>query len=398
MTALQRLLKHPHSAVFDKEPGSELALRIRHPDGASWRVADEVLIVTAGALQRSYQLSQLTIGQLAAALADDGFEVPTLAADWAGRSAMVLVEGVGDQGESNGDHLTAFTSILWALLSGYADGVREAEYQVAQALRQMVITQAEGEWLDLWGMLYATPRLPGESDTDYSRRIPREAFRIRVNARAIELAIRDATGSDVRIEEPWKEIFTLDQSTLSGPDRLYNGLTHGYHLIRPVARTSVDWDAVLKVIDRNRAAGVLVVNAVVTRLSWVDASQGRGIMSILRRLHPAGARYQDRALLDFMKIEDTSVPNHPARHRRTIRRISGVVVPSLSWGDIPWIPVSWDAPSYVVRSSQMRSFRSYTSGSTYTSSYWSDQPSRTWSAEATWSDTTRIFAAHSSSS
>ena len=398
MTVLQRLLKHPHSAAFDKEPGAELALQIRHPDGAVWKVADEVLVVAAGAIERTYRLGDYTLAGLAFALAADGFEVPTLSSQWASRSALVLVEGDGDQGVSNGDHLSAFTSILWALLSGYADGVREAEYQVAQALRQMVITQAEGEWLDLWGMLYATPRLPGESDAAYAPRIPREAFRIRVNARAIELAIRDATGSDVRIEEPWNEIFTLDQSLLSGPDRLYSGLTSGYHLIRPVARTSVDWDAVLKVINRNRAAGVLVINAVVTRISWVDGSLGHAVDAILRRLFPTEARYQDRALLDYMDIEDTSVPNHPALHRRTIRRMSGSSVPTLSWSDVPWLPVSWAAPSYIVRGKHSRSFRSYGSAVSYRSSYWADQPARTWTTASTWSGGPRIFSARTSSS
>lgn len=397
MTVLQRLLKHPHSAVFDKEPGAELALRIRHPDGAAWSVADEVLVVKAGALERTYQLSTLTIGQLAAALVADGFEVPTLADAWLNRSAMVLVEGSGTQEVSNGDHLSAFTSILWALLSGYADGVREAEYQVAQALRQMVATQAEGEWLDLWGMLYATPRLPGESDADYGARIPREAFRIRVNARAIELAIRDATGFDVRIEEPWNEIFTLDQSTLSGPDRLYSGLTSGYHLIRPVATTSVDWDAVLKVIERNRAAGVLVINAQVSRLSFVDASTGHDVDSKLWRNHYGAIRLEDRALLDYMAIEDVSVLNFPAIHQRNRVNYSGSEVPTLSWSDAPWLPVTWEAPSYVVRSMQFRSFREYFSQSAYGSSEWNSQPSRTWRSTSSWREGPRVSSSHSRS-
>ena len=32
-TTLQRLLKYPHAAVFDKDPLAELAIRVRHDDG-----------------------------------------------------------------------------------------------------------------------------------------------------------------------------------------------------------------------------------------------------------------------------------------------------------------------------------------------------------------------------
>ena len=31
-TTLQRLLKYPHAAVFDKDPLAELAIRVRHDD------------------------------------------------------------------------------------------------------------------------------------------------------------------------------------------------------------------------------------------------------------------------------------------------------------------------------------------------------------------------------
>lgn len=257
-TVLQRLLKHPHSAVFDKAPGAELALRVRHPDGCIWVIADEALVVTAGVVSRTYDLSGLSVGQLAAALVSDGFEVLSLSPDWLTRPAMALIEGQGDQGASNGDHIEAFTSILWVLLSGYAAEARAADYQVSQALRQMVITQAEGEWLDLWGALYSVGRLVGESDAAYAPRIPEEAFRVRVNGFAIENAIKDATGFDVEIREPWRRMFALDVSALSGGDHLHDADFYTYHIIQPVARAPFDWAPVLEVINRNRPAGVLV--------------------------------------------------------------------------------------------------------------------------------------------
>ena len=257
-TALNRLLKHPHPAVFDKTPHAELALRLRHPDGASWRVADGVLTASAAGEDWDYELAGHTVGSLASALDGDGFNVVYLSPQFANRGALVLAEGVGDESITNGDHITAFTSPLWAIMGAYAGEVRGAEYQMHQALRQMVITQAEGEWLDLWGALYAEGRAEGESDADYAPRIPEEAFRIRVNGLAIEQAIKDRTGCDIEIREPWRLMFTLNESKLSGTHALHNADYYTYHVIHPVARASTDWSAVLPVIHRNRSAGVLV--------------------------------------------------------------------------------------------------------------------------------------------
>jgi len=260
MTTLQRLIASTHSAVFDKAPGAELALRVRHTDGAVWSIADEVLTVRAGAaVPVTFNLALYTVAGLAAALVSAGFQVPAVSSSWAARPALALIEGDGDQAVTNGDHLTAFTSLLWAIMSGYGGEVRAAEYQVGQALRQMVITQAEGEWLDIWGTLYGVDRKQTELDAALQIRLRREVFRRRVNAHAIEIAIMDETGWDVRIEEPWRELFRLDESTLSGGYKFYDGDTVGYHLIRPEALDQVDWSIVLPIIERNKPAGVIVV-------------------------------------------------------------------------------------------------------------------------------------------
>ena len=260
-TTLQRLIDSTHSAVFDKDPDAELALRVRHPGGAAWEVVDEVLKVRGGAGPvRSYPLASYTVAQLAASLLADGFEVPMVSASWANRSALSLIEGSSNQNISNGDQLKAYTSLLWAVMSGYAGEVRAAAVQVGEALRQMVITQAEGEWLDVWGSLYGVDRRQAELDVALRLRMSREVFRKRVNARAIEIAIKDETGWDVRIEEPWRELFRLDESTLSGGFKFDDGDHVGYHLIRPEALDTVDWDIVLPIIERNKGAGIIVVD------------------------------------------------------------------------------------------------------------------------------------------
>lgn len=260
MTTLQQLLKYFHTAVFDTKPDSVLAFRLRHASGATWSVSEDVFTATAGSVTHSFDLNVLTINDLALVLQAAGFEVLNISTNISHLGAACLVEGSGDQNISNGDHVMAFMSPLWAILSSYAVALRDADYARAQALRQMIITQADGDWLDLWGTLYATARLAGESDVDYAARIPEEAFRLRVNGKAIEKAVKDLTGYDIEIKEPWKSTFRLDFSQLSGTDYFENADYYAKFLIQPVADHPIDWTKPLEVIKRNKAAGIMLLD------------------------------------------------------------------------------------------------------------------------------------------
>lgn len=336
-TALQRLLKYPHPAVFDKDAHAEPVLRVRRPSGLiTWQTADEQLTISTGGLSFIYDLAALTVGQLSAALQQDGFEVSEFNPAFAGLSATVLVEGRGGEDVSNGDRLAGFTNPLWSLYAAYAREVRAAGQQVLQALRQMVITQAEGEWLELWGTLYNTPRSQDETDQDYGPRIPEEAFRIRVNAMAIEKAIKDATGKDVTIEEPWEFMFRLDVSALSGGDRFYDGTGTGYHLIRPVARTSIDWGDVLAVIERNRAAGVVVLSPEVRLSSLVDATVDGTVWSGRTDISAEHVRTWSEGRLSYLILSEEEFTRN---YTTAITNLSTWV----TWGEMGgWAPVPWD--------------------------------------------------------
>lgn len=274
MTALQRLLKYPHAAVFDKSPEPELALRLRNPHGLVWEVTGSTLrLITGqnltwdgtlsfdgrydwGVTVRDYSLLDKTVGELIEELRADGHEVLYENPEIVGRSAHVLIIGSGNQDESNGDHLTAYTSLLWSLYGAYAIEVERAEGQVQEALRQMVLTQAEGEWLDVWANLYGVPRVSDEGDPALQERIPEEAFRLRVNGLAIEQAVLATTGETIRLNEPWRRMFALSESALSGDAHMQDGRYYTYHVIQPVGGDGTDWARVLPVIERNKAAGV----------------------------------------------------------------------------------------------------------------------------------------------
>lgn len=310
-----QLLRHPHRAVFDKSSISAAAIRFDDYDGQlNWRISGSVLEVEIDGLSRFYGLEGVAVGQVVERLRLSGINAVVVGSEFSPISGLVLVDEDGAW-RTDRDAVYGFTSLLWVLFYAYAKELGQGRYQVLQALRQMVITQAGDEWLDLWGSLYGVGREFGESDKRFAPRIPQEAFRLRVNAYGIEKAIFEATGWDVRIEEPWKEIFTLDVSVLSGPHRLYDGGRIGYHLIRPVSRETVDWTKVMAVIERNRAAGVLVVEAESRRAHVVDAGGVYQVETAVFRQHAELVPYQDRVFLDFSNIEDQAVPNHPAIYR-----------------------------------------------------------------------------------
>lgn len=366
-TTLQRLVDYPHAAVFDKSPVADTVFRLRHPDVATWDIAETVMTAKAGGVTHTYDLTALTVGELAARLTMDGYDVSDISSAYSGLSALVLVEGPGDQGVSNGDRMMGFTSLMWALMGGYAGEVRAARQQVIEALRQMVIGTSEGEWLDLWGKLYGVQRQTQQNDADYQVAIPKEAFRIRVNHYAIEQTIKDLTGYDVRIFEPWMQIFTFGVSTLSGPDHIQDGKYYQHCIIHPLGRPGVDWAKVLPIIERNRAAGVIVYQPGYLPIGGgIVYPVGDVIVrSSLLRERFSPVTYEDRALLDFMNLEEISIPNDPLLISFTRLHTGGAVYDEI-----------------FVFSDHYRDFRVFGSGAAYKSQTWEKVPS--WNYSGSW--------------
>lgn len=393
-TILQRLVDYPHAAVFDKSANEEIVFRLNHSMGASWVIADAVMTTYAdGAFVSSYNLSDITVGQLISSLLGHGFTVTDESAEYVSLSALVLVEGRGDQAISNGNRVTGYTSLMWVLMGGYAGEIREAGRQVIQALRQMIITQAEGEWLDLWGKLYGVVRGQGEGDVSYAPRIPKEAFRLRENPIAIEQAVFDATGDKIRIYEPWTNIFTLDESTLSGEDCLTDGDFYNFHVIQPIGPPGTDWNAVLPVIHRNRAAGIVVYQpGYESPVSWVNyGDYTPEILTRIDRQHVGLAVNEDLALLDYMDIEDISTPNYELLHRRTNLYVShSTMTDILTWGDFSWVSgYTWKSGSTMVQSKHYRDYRVNYLTAKYSSMPWTEI--KNWNTQDSWTDVTAII-------
>lgn len=198
MKLTQKLLGYLNRA-FSRDPVQFLALRINYAGGMVWKIEDAVLTTTVtGGIgeNQTVQLSGYNIAQLANLFsALPGYSVSYQIADTASTlSARILMDGTGDQDQSNGDHLYAYTSLTWAYLEASAYELKNAREQIYQMLRQMVVGTAEDEWLDEIGDYYNVKRQNGEIDATYGPRIIYEVIRPRNNNKAIELAISQATG------------------------------------------------------------------------------------------------------------------------------------------------------------------------------------------------------------
>lgn len=371
MTKRDLLLSHLHSAVFDKGPAEVYAFRLTHNTGATWSISDGTMLAEADGTTHTFDLRTLTVSTLIDHLLAYGFVVTDVNQEYRSLSARVLVDKVGGANVSDGSMVTAFSSLLWAIMTSYSGMLDDAAEQVGEAIKQMVIPDSEGEWLDLWGRLYGQGRLQNESDAHYAPRIPKEAFRLRENPIAIEEAVFDATGKRIKIEEPFNNIFRLDTSALSGEDKFQDGVRIGYYLIKPVSFTPIKWDDVLQVIDRNRAAGVIVLPPSTRNQTHTVAGINGTVLFAGRSEHLDHQKYEDKALLDYSTIETVPIINRPFVHSQTVQHASRSYLAS-GWLDAPWPEVPWGDFSTTADIYHTREYRVYKFDVQYESTYWQD--------------------------
>lgn len=186
--------------VFNKSPVDALVLRLSYDGSMSWSVADGALTttVTGGSgAALTVDLSAYTIASLATFLAaQPGYSVPYVTddGDLLGLSARALIDGGADIATSNGDHILAYTSVLWAMMEPQAYELSIAKQAIADAPRELSVPTAQGEWLDELGSQYGILRLQGESDNDYATRMIASIGKPLGNNVAMETAINVVTG------------------------------------------------------------------------------------------------------------------------------------------------------------------------------------------------------------
>ncbi|HEY0205071.1 MAG TPA: hypothetical protein VGC15_13090 [Acetobacteraceae bacterium] len=219
MRLTTKLLGHINRA-FRKDPDAFLALRLSYDGGMQWQVAEGVLTTTVrggSGAPLSIPLAGLTVAELAGVLSvQRGYTTPwVVPAPQSGAAALRLLDGQGDIYDSNGDHLLAYGSILYAYLDAMTQELMLAQSAIVAMPDQMNTATAAGDWLDLQGLMYAVPRLGGEPDGLYARRIIVEVLRPKGNNVAIEAAIADYIGQDVTIN---------DVTIFRGPEPSFDGI------------------------------------------------------------------------------------------------------------------------------------------------------------------------------
>lgn len=310
---LERLIDSIYSAL-DKGPNPLLALRVRHRDGFVWSVANRTLTVST---QRGEQLAiiplrELTVSDLAGRLTRLGCQVLYINEEIGHRSAGVLISGSSAERLNEPDLLLAYDSLLWSILDAYAIELEAARDAVDEAIKQLTLSKASGDWLDYWGEFFDIPRA-GRDDADYGQYIADETLRARCNPVAISKAIWDTLGVRVEIEEPVRHLARLSAGSRFDDDYYsYDGKLWGPHLIRPVSRgaQNLKWSRILPIIEKNRPAGVVVLSPEwrppVQHLRKTDHAYGL----TRHELHVHTAKYADKIYLDEYVFGDEVTQNY----------------------------------------------------------------------------------------
>jgi hypothetical protein len=269
---IHKLLESLHS-VFSRDPEPALVATIAHDSGhLSWSVAEGKLSLTPDAEPESaveYDLADWTLGALLSEIESlDGYSCPYRDnGEISLLSALVLIDGAKHTASGNGDHLLAYTSVLWSYLHAVGQELSAASRARADLLRQLVMTESSADFADLWGLYHGVPRTFAEEDAAYTQRILREVTRPKSNALAIEEAAEGAAGMPVRILEAWRRIFHLDRSVLDGADYLQDTWRWNWAVIH--SETAADREVVRRVIESAKAAGVF---------AWYHQIVGLGVV------------------------------------------------------------------------------------------------------------------------
>lgn len=252
MDLRKSVLRYLHS-VFDTDPQAVWGLRLSADTAFSWAV--DALTLTLDNVTLALDTSK-TLDMLAAEARQAGYaaQVNPVVAH---RTSAGLVDGAGSGTLAE---LALQDSVLWSLSLPGALAQIQAQGAMVEAVDQLNFMNADGGWLDLWGRYFDVPRQDGQTDTVYADFIRKEILRTRANGLSIQVAVKDWTGHDIVIREPWRELFIWDKSRWDGGDtRWQDGNFYTFSTIQPRGSLPASaWESIMPVIQRNRALGCYV--------------------------------------------------------------------------------------------------------------------------------------------
>lgn len=214
MKLTERLLGYLNR-VFDKDPKPFVAMRVEADQDWSWSITDRAMVLRHAAGTASYSLSTMSLAELVQAIDGlPGFVASVGDYDRVGLRASVLLDG--EEGVLGGSiaPINGYSSLLWAIMEGWAVQLIDLQVQVAGAPAQLNLNEGSGIWLDEIGSHYGVPRGLNEIDPVYGPRVIAEALRPRSNNVALEAAIKVYTGQDATV---------TDVETFGGTFPLHDG-------------------------------------------------------------------------------------------------------------------------------------------------------------------------------
>lgn len=204
MVLTQRLIGYL-TRTFNRSPDGVDAVAFAYTGVAAsvtWTVTNAALAFTAdGAPLASYSLEGKTLAQLVAEVDANPDLTATLHdATLAGIGAWTLLDATADITV----RLKSYTALEWTIFDAIAKALADAWAATGEALRQLVISTAEGEWLDFYAARFGFTRQIAEDDAALRRRVIATALRVKSSNLALEELIFEIFGVDVRVVDiPW---------------------------------------------------------------------------------------------------------------------------------------------------------------------------------------------------
>ena len=276
---LIRYLPRSLSADPDLRP----ALRLQASAAIGYRLRDDRLTLTLDGRAQTFDLVGPTLLELADGLRAAGLRLQWSDPDLIALGAVILADTHGHLAAGEQVELAARTSLIYVLARPVEAEYRRLRTATADAAEQVSMATADGAWLDRHGTLYGIARPAGLDDDTYRRLLLAEILRPRNNARGIELTLRRLLGRDIRVLEPWQDTARWDLSAASGGHPFQDGQRWGHNLLQVSGADPDDLAAATAIVERDRAAGCLLLAPSWRPLARLAIHAGIGTRASLSR-------------------------------------------------------------------------------------------------------------------
>lgn len=213
---LRNLLEKLNRIWYNKSRVSSI-LMLKKGTGTHQYVTIEGGTLYFHSLPFSYQLTSvqtvllddMTVNDMIDVVRRMGYEVEVLVGvSSLDESALTLLE-VKDRRLENGETLYGFTANIWRVMYPLHRKLVEAGRDVDEAVTQIMLPSAKGEWLDYWAGFLKAKRLPDESDELFFRRISLTMASVKGNNVAIEELISYYINANVSVLDYLPGIFEI---------------------------------------------------------------------------------------------------------------------------------------------------------------------------------------------